>query len=247
MENNIDSRNLHSQKSNYKSNKTVFYTVFGVATLLVALVGATFAYFTTSINSQANHSVNVTTKDLAELSYSGSTIEMREIIPGTRAIENNTFTISNPSVYKTVQSYDLDLVIDTNEFTNIEGEKQLILQVVGEVTTAGASKNSSDTPEGAESIQPINGGNTWDLTDGVRYIVEGEGDNITERVDENHDGNSKAGTKLKIVDNQKIGVGGVHTYTVNLSFEELGTVQDTNKDREFVAHIELSDDILLTQ
>lgn len=50
------------------NGNTVLLTVIGVATLLVALVGATFAYFTASISTDAeNGTVNVTTSTLANL------------------------------------------------------------------------------------------------------------------------------------------------------------------------------------
>ena len=50
------------------NGNTVLLTVIGVATLLVALVGATFAYFTANISTDAvNGTVNVTTSTLADL------------------------------------------------------------------------------------------------------------------------------------------------------------------------------------
>ena len=48
------------------NGNTVLLTVIGVATLLVALVGATFAYFTASITTDTNN-VEVTTSTLANL------------------------------------------------------------------------------------------------------------------------------------------------------------------------------------
>ena len=54
------------------NGNTVLLTVIGVATLLVALVGATFAYFTASINTSNDGIVNVTTSQLSGLTVTSA-------------------------------------------------------------------------------------------------------------------------------------------------------------------------------
>lgn len=69
-----------------KSGNTVLLTVIGVATLLVALVGATFAYFTATVSQDtASGTVNVTTSTLAGLemtSYKQDAKVSNAVYPG---------------------------------------------------------------------------------------------------------------------------------------------------------------------
>lgn len=68
-----------------EKKNTILLTVIAVATLLVAVVGATFAYFTASVTDTTSESnkANVTTQQLASLSFNVNTLEANdEVYPG---------------------------------------------------------------------------------------------------------------------------------------------------------------------
>lgn len=79
----------------------VLLTVIAVATLLVAVVGATFAYFTASVGgtgNTANNTTSVTTVTLASVTYEGTSsiddLTQNGVYPGWKGVQ--TFTIELP-------------------------------------------------------------------------------------------------------------------------------------------------------
>ena len=80
----------------------IFLTVIAIATLLVAVVGATFAYFSTVVNKEVTGDANKA--DISTVKYNtstitftttGSKITMADAIPGDS--KSTTFTIKNSS------------------------------------------------------------------------------------------------------------------------------------------------------
>lgn len=126
MENN--NRNNNENNENNK-NKIVLF-ILGVATVLVALIGATFAYFTSVISKpNGDQSVLVTTTTVEGVTYTASDpLVLVDAVPGDYA--ETTFTISNPNASATVK-YGLKFVPDLDDFTNEEGENQLVITVTG--------------------------------------------------------------------------------------------------------------------
>ena len=119
------------ERENNNGN-TVLLTVIGVATLLVALVGATFAYFTATITNRSTQSVSLSTATPVGLIYEGHSLQLLNAVPGEETLDPNNhnssgsglFTVTNPrqSQDKTVtntvdQTYDLSLVVTGNNFT----------------------------------------------------------------------------------------------------------------------------------
>ncbi len=72
--------------------QTIFLSVIGIATLLVAIVGATFAWFSTTIDGDGA-SANITTAQVSALSLEGTTITGTNVLPGWES-NDATFTIS---------------------------------------------------------------------------------------------------------------------------------------------------------
>jgi len=208
------------------NGNTVLLTVIGVATLLVALVGATFAYFSATITNEAKESVIITTAAPVGLEYLGSTLVLADD-PETPEIDSNaipgdeatgTFTVKNPSTSTVAQTYDLTLVIDKNEF----------VAEVDDMTTAGNADLAkeqllititSEADLGTE-MHAINSGNPYNLTDST----------TTE-------------STYQIVDNQRIAIGETQTYTIKVEFKELSIAQNPNQNKAFQAHIEISDPV----
>ena len=207
------------------NGNTVLLTVIGVSTLLVALVGATFAYFTATVTVESEQSVSVTTATPVGLIYTGSKLELLNAIPGDSAgLDEDTpvtFTVKNPADSTTAQSYDLDLIIDENTFVISEGKNQLVLTIAGEGAT--------NTPN------VVNG--TIDLTDGL--TTKGEAA-VTDPDGAAATGNAAKGKSFDIVTTQRIEKGETHTYDIAIEFKDTGDVQDTNQGASFAAHIAIS-------
>lgn len=194
---------------------TILLTVIGVATLLVALVGATFAYFSTQVNNESNQSMSISTAAPVGLQYLGQKFELTNIIPGTTNTEDQgRFTVTNPSTSTVDQQYDLELVIDENTLNNTDGDGQLLLSITN--TTAGTVKKIGD----ATNVKEITNGLEWDLTDGANVP-----------------------NKYQFVDDKRIGIGQTDTYQMTLNFVNLDKPQDNNQGKSFRAHIDLTNPV----
>lgn len=201
-----------------KNGNTVLLTVIGVATLLVALVGATFAYFSASVSNEQAQSVSLTTATPVSLIYvAAAKIEITNAIPG--ATDTKTFTVTNPASSTTEQTYDLTLVVDTNGFVTTDAADQLEITVSSSTTTQGknAAGITVTTTLNTISNSPFN------VTDGTTTAAP-------------------ASTHV-IVNDQRIAIGEVQTYTVVLTFKETNSAQDTNQGKSFAAHIDISDPV----
>ena len=74
--------------------QTIFMSVIGVATLLVAVIGATFAYFTIQVNgNNTASSITITTADVASVTFTdGTAISVANAYPGYT--KSKTFTVA---------------------------------------------------------------------------------------------------------------------------------------------------------
>ncbi len=128
---------------NQKKGNTVLLTVIAVATLLVAVVGATFAYFTASVqgNNTAS-SVIVNTATLGNIVYeNGDEIKMDNAYPGAYSNEIE-FTIS--AVDNTVAlPYDIRWVNVTNSFNPTS---ELVYTLSSEKTGSGTLVDFTEAP-----------------------------------------------------------------------------------------------------
>ena len=91
-------------EENNKKGPGVFYAVVGVATLLVAIIGATFAYFSASVSSDGDNIQGSTNDDIAgnmsltvsKLTFSNAVAASNNLVPavldGTEAAVNRALT-----------------------------------------------------------------------------------------------------------------------------------------------------------
>lgn len=147
-------KNETRREDNQTAN-TVMLTVIGVATLLIALIGATFAYFSATVSNNSNESVNITTAAPVALVYSGSTLALTNALPGNT--NTNTFTVLNPSASPSAQTYDLKFYIDSNTFATSTGDNLLI-------TITGATDGSNNPSIGGDFASGAK-----DYTNGTTY------------------------------------------------------------------------------
>lgn len=138
------------EKSDYKYSentelkKKVFLLVLGIATILVALIGMTFAYFTAIINNvNGNQSVTVTTATVEGIVYTASDpIVLLNATPGEYA--ESSFKINNPNATVPI-IYDVKLVTDVNDFEKTDGDNQLVITVSGGQLTSSRVIDMTDS------------------------------------------------------------------------------------------------------
>lgn len=120
-----------------KKGNTVLLTVIAVATLLVAVVGATFAYFTASVaGNDTASSVVVKTAQIGTITYTnGNEVKLDNAYPGATS-ETKTFTVAADASATANVNYSLNWTNVTNGFVNKE---DLVY------TLTGANSDASNT------------------------------------------------------------------------------------------------------
>jgi len=100
-----------------KKGNTVLLTIIAVATLLVAVIGATFAYFSVTVTGNENaNSVIVRTGVLGITFTDGQEINIDKLVPGDARIATmgKTFTVENTGDYEVPIA--ISWIITANDF-----------------------------------------------------------------------------------------------------------------------------------
>lgn len=101
---------------------TLLLTVIGVATLLVAVIGATFAYFTANLNGDESSTTITVGAGTLSISYaSGSgVLTAIGIVPQPEGVASITkdFTITGNNTTVSIMPYTIEIVVQSNEFSN---------------------------------------------------------------------------------------------------------------------------------
>ena len=124
------------------NGQTIFLSVIGIATLLVAIIGATFAYFSTSMTGNAAD-VTATSAKIGAVTYSAVGVTGNAILPGWS--DSGSATVSLGESDNPV-NYTCTLNVTVNGF-GTTGSEQIKLQ------TSGTNANGTYT-----SAQPITTG-----------------------------------------------------------------------------------------
>ena len=97
--------------------QTIFLSVIGIATLLVAIIGATFAYFTTSMGGTQG-TVKATTAKLGSSSFTAESVSATAVLPGwTSEAKNVTVTLGESDVDV---DYTCVLTMTANPLTDLK-------------------------------------------------------------------------------------------------------------------------------
>ncbi|MEG1015863.1 MAG: hypothetical protein RSB00_01435 [Bacilli bacterium] len=102
--------------------QTIFLSVIGVATLLVAIIGATFAYFTASVagNDKAS-SILVNTATIASINFQdGPLISLANALPGDSATKNFTVALAGTDSTTVDMSYEVLLTTTNSGITDLK-------------------------------------------------------------------------------------------------------------------------------
>ena len=126
---------------NENKGQTIFLSVIGIATLLVAIIGATFAYFTTSMGGTQG-TVKATTAKIGAASFTAQSVSGTAVLPGWTS-EAKTVTVTlGPSDYDVKYTCTLDMT--TNPLTD------LTLTVAG--TNAQTTVNGKLKPGATKTV-----------------------------------------------------------------------------------------------
>ena len=122
-----------------KKGNTVLLTVIAVATLLVAVVGATFAYFTASVaGNDTASSVVVKTAQIGTITYTnGNEVKLENAYPGATSNEVK-FTIALDQDATTSVHYTLKWINVTNDF---DPSSDLVYSLKGTDRSTGSVEN----------------------------------------------------------------------------------------------------------
>lgn len=140
---------MEMEERSYRKNN-ILLVVIGIATLLVAIVSATFAYFTATITrTNETNSVIIKTATI-EITYdNGDEVNVDTLMPGG-TIPDKVVSISNATAYNAIYSLNWKAGI-VNDFVNKE-------DFTYSVTCDGASaqnKTEAQLPEASATAQTI--------------------------------------------------------------------------------------------
>lgn len=106
---------INPESGNEENKRNIFNIIIGVSTLLIAILGATFAYFSATATSKEND-VNVKSAYVS-ISYDGGTeIKASNLIPATQTVAITQFKKKVESI-GTIDDENLDF-IDQDAYTN---------------------------------------------------------------------------------------------------------------------------------
>ena len=200
-------------------NNTVMLTIIGIATLLIAVVGATFAYFSatlTGISDEKEYTVRSAT--VGTEFDSGADITATGIYPKAEAWGTKTFSIKTTSTKGVSTKYRITLVIDDNDTT----ADATISDGAGHIKRFQANALSytltaTEDDAATEGTMPTFPDETK-IADPSQNIVFGE---------------------ATIYGNDAVEV--TQTYTLSMFFKDTRTDQNANQGAQFKAHISISE------
>lgn len=218
---------------NENKSNTLLLTVIGVATLLVAVIGASFAYFTAQLSGVETDTTLTVQAGTLTISYEGgSTLNPSEnvnaidIVPVTNGepIITKKFTVTGSNTTTTKMPYDVKINFTTNEFT----EKGLLYSL----EHTEAINNGSGLPEKKITQSLVT---PTDSTELAAFQATLDALFTTNGI--------PTGTS-------PFPLGGgyfegpvpssVHSYTLKIYFPDNGKPQNELKDKEFKANIEVT-------
>ena len=254
------------ENNNNKQN-TLLLTVIAVATLLVAVIGATFAYFTANISSSTTSTVQVTGAELT-IAYEGSssTITGESKEPSATEIGTKNFTLTGKNTTTNMSMpYLLYLVVGKNEFVLDNGTTTTSLSYVlssssgtgavpssidgstthyGAIPTTLSISGNTYTMNGSNRTYSHNSDNGYDHLSTLTYASSGSPYRSSVTIDDGN-GTTTDSTGLNAV---LIGRGyfgpnttsATHSYSIKIYFLEDGNNQDEDKSKSFYGYIAVS-------
>ena len=137
---------------------TILLTIIAVATLLVAVVGATFAYFGATMRGDNTPKTIEVTNGTLLVEYNNSSIKASNLNPGDVVVDKN-FTVTGVITGSTNLNYEANLIINDNTYS--DGA------LVYTLTSINKSNNGSTIVATSEPVAIPSGKSTIALGKGV--------------------------------------------------------------------------------
>lgn len=217
---------------NENKSNTLLLTVIGVATLLVAVIGASFAYFTAQISGGETNTTLTVQAGTLTISYEGGSslnpngTNALDILPVTTGepIITKKFTVTGSNTTTTKMPYTVQMNFTTNEFT-----------VPGLLYSL-------------EHTEPITNGSGLPEKKITQSLVTPTGEAEKTAFQATLDALFTTNAVPIGTESFSLGSGyfegpvpsSVHSYTLKIYFPDNGDDQDIHKDKEFKANIEVT-------
>ena len=211
-----------------EKKNVVFLTVLAVATLLTAVVGTTFAYFTATVtNTNTPTATTVTTASDLGITYSdGDQIGMSNIVPG-QYTDEKTITVTNNST-TTAMHYQITWDEVANSF--VKGATDTTDDLVYSLTSGGANKIGTTGYASAATtnayvtttLGAMAGTKAYSVAGGKATIDAGTSEITVAAVPAN-------GVDAILVPDTEIAAGATHTYVLRVYYLETGVTQNENQ------------------
>ena len=214
-----------------EKKNVVFLTVLAVATLLTAVVGTTFAYFTATVtNTNTPSATSVTTASDLGITYSdGDRIGMTNIVPG-QYTDEKTITVTNNS-NTTAVKYQITWSEVANTF--VKGASETTDDLVYSLTKGGTNViGTTDYAEAATTNNYVTttlgemvSGKAYSVSGGKATIDAGTTPITVAAVPAN-------GVSDILVPETTIEPNTTHTYVLRVYYLETGIVQNENQSKK---------------
>ena len=194
-------------------NNTVMLTIIGIATLLIAVVGATFAYFSAQVSGLEGQKEDVIKSATVGTTFNGGTeVTAANIYPKEEAWGTKVFSITSNSSTGVTTSYNISLVIDANDSPDGVTPNKTFESGALSYTLTGTESGASTAGKLASSdgaITELSAGKSILL--GTATINGNAGKTVTQ------------------------------AYELKFFFKDTGKDQNANQGAQFKAHIVISD------
>ncbi len=136
-------------------SSTILLTVIGIATLLVVVTGATFAYFAAIVNGENDKSVFIQAGTGGSIKIEGGDpISLKGIYPKAEAWATQTFTVTYPAAAgaadNVLQNTGVDLVVDGENTFNAGYLKMKM--ILDDTTSDNYTEVTNITKNGSEYV-----------------------------------------------------------------------------------------------
>ena len=211
-------------KDNNNKTNTLLLTVIAIATLMVAVIGATFAYFTANTSGSETVSTIKMTGGRLTISYADNSSSLSynqtngSVEPQEAAVIQKAFVLTGTNTTTLKMPYEVNMVVVNNEFSNNALTYVLTNDTVnnGTITLENSGRGSIPGPE-VTFVGPE-----------ADYTSANKGAAVTNQTIKLAEGNF---TNTE---------GATHQYKLSVFFLDNGKKQDYDKQAKFAAYIDIT-------
>ncbi len=144
---------------NNNKGSIVLLTILSIATLLFAVMGATFAYFNIAANGKDNETTIEVTNGTISIEYADNSAVQFGAAPAGTLVATKTFTINGLITGSSNLNYEVDLKVNNNTYADN--------QLVYTITSVNESNNGTVIPNNDDRVTIPTGTNSIVLGKGL--------------------------------------------------------------------------------